>query len=283
MSIKCRIVRFDGILIICLSESREWTTPKGTHVCDFDLSKCKDSFIADMFSPLLNSVYPAGSHYHKLAQSLIADELIEYRPNPFSTRFHVPKWIIPCSSIIAVKINEKKNNYTYFSIITDQKQYRFRARPKIAEMWIFLLDKSTSHYIQRYPPPSEHQSIDELRLSNFAFRINNWNRLLLKFDQKYLRLVTTIYISDGIICEYQGLRNHDSDLRCSSSSLFLNDKGPTDSCTTVPTISDCSTRSFSLYSSINEHGYDEEVEDDYDYDGDEFKIDDRSTILLRKF
>jgi hypothetical protein len=211
---------------------------------EFDLFKSTDPTVKTIFGQLLHNLYPAGSYYQKFSRTLIADELIESRPNPFSTRYHVPKWIIPSSSITTIKLESSDSKC--FSIVTDQNQYRFRAPVIIADRWIELLTRMGNVEMQC---STRGLSAEEIKLNKFVARQKIWKNVLgelIKKQPKAVTYITTLFPSEyGFfafilgIQEIKGLKNQ--------PLQPLPDQGRgSKSETTAPSLSDNSVYSYLL-------------------------------------
>lgn len=221
----------------------------------------QDATVRQIFAKLTENIYPAGSHYQKLARALIADEIIESRPNVFATRYHVPKWIIPFSSITNIKVISDAE-LTQFSIITDQKQYHFRADKAVASRWIELLENMGGGELMLMDKfPRRDESLhDEMKLYAFTSRQRKWRKVLNAFVKKQpgvnISNIVTVFSSPYGIQEVRGLRiNHKYDDHALTKSLRLQDSNCSfDNETTSPASSmkiENSICSNSLYSKEN--------------------------------
>jgi len=147
-----RIFRFDGIMLICLSPQRI-PLPFNKNLSNFDPSDFFDPTNRDIYKKMLTRYYPSNPSMPELTNPLIACAnkrnnrrgVGRVNPDMHSPHYHVPKWIIPITSITGFRANLpnskslKSNLSRTFTIKTDDRNYVLRApNPTTFVQWMTI-------------------------------------------------------------------------------------------------------------------------------------------------
>lgn len=208
-----RIVRFDGFMFVLLTDKRMPTTPKGRNILGFEPVHSLDSDVQYKFAPAVSEIYPTGTHYPSMANALIADSIIQSRPNCVANHYLVPKWTIPVSKILRVKYNDRKS----FTLVLQDEEYHFRGSNVDIERWVYLLEHMTGHVF----PETLHLACPvrggQSALESFVKRAKEWNILLLRLVSTYPNsasfMTTLTYLKDKFSHARGITRNDDDDLK----------------------------------------------------------------------
>ncbi|KAI8812506.1 hypothetical protein BJ742DRAFT_21043 [Cladochytrium replicatum] len=153
-----RLFRFDGIILLCLSPSRE-RLPEHLKLFQFDPARFRGSPYAAQFVDALTHFYPGDPPTPALTNPLIAapserdmDEGGDLGPDWYTKFYYLPKWIIPTQDVESVRAVVKQPakdpeaaQSRTFVVRTAKRDYVLRAPDAMEfQRWTFLISRMSA-------------------------------------------------------------------------------------------------------------------------------------------
>ncbi|KAI8809772.1 hypothetical protein BJ742DRAFT_803631 [Cladochytrium replicatum] len=153
-----RLFRFDGIILLCLSPSRE-RLPEHLKLFQFDPARFRGSPYAPQFVDALTHFYPGDPPTPALTNPLIAapserdmEEGSDLGPDWYTKFYYLPKWIIPTQDVESVRAVVKQPakdpeaaQSRTFVVRTAKRDYVLRAPDAIEfQRWTFLISRMSA-------------------------------------------------------------------------------------------------------------------------------------------